>query len=67
MVVCLQYDCYVVRLTLQACIEKSPAYGALSREDILDKWLENTTVQFIIEDEYITRSTANQEDSVLEV
>jgi len=50
----------------QACIGTSSAYGALSREDVLDKWLENTTVQFVIDDEYCTQS-AEQADSVLEV
>jgi len=47
----------------QACIDESSAYGELSREDILSKWLENCAAsQFVISDR-----TPAQADSVLEV
>jgi len=48
---------------MQACIDESSAYGAMSRDDVLSKWLEHCAEShFVIDDQ-----SPAQADSVLEV
>jgi len=47
-------------------MDESFSYEALSREDILANWLENTTAQFVFDDQHTSKSM-EQADSMLEV
>jgi len=51
-------------IVVQACVDESYAYGALSREDLLSKWLEHCANSHFVFDDHQSPTRA---DSMLEV